>query len=431
MSASFFSVVDYGTIGDGVTDDSTAIQNALNASIGGICYVPSNASYYVNTTLTIPANTTLIFESYTATFIHGCDVTSTHLILLSTNATIKNATINGNYTNVTTFSQAEIAANGANCVIENCFVYNLRNVGISGGFDHCKIRDNFVLGLYSSTIGSYGIWAIVPSSINQEISGNTVTGTYIDAIGVSGVNAKVFNNYIKGCQCNTSIGGGQLAIYPMSANTGFVKVYDNHIGAGGSSISSGIELNGHSKVYNNFITKQKASGIVLQAGNWNIVHDNIVSNCGAEGIVTTSNLAFFEIYDNTCFDDQTIATQTYGVRIEANYNNYYKADNNMCYSNTISNFADQTTNLTNKKVGSNLGNSVMNVLSVGASPYTYTNTRGQIVMLSIYGGTGVSVTANGRSVAYNNGVQVLILPMATAVITYTISPGIDEFGITD
>ena len=52
------SVADFGAVGDGVTDDTTAIQNALNAvGYGGIVYL-SNKRYYV-TGLTIPQYVTL------------------------------------------------------------------------------------------------------------------------------------------------------------------------------------------------------------------------------------------------------------------------------------------------------------------------------------------------------------------------------------
>lgn len=50
------NVKDYGATGDGTTDDTTAIQNAINAAEtanGGIVYLPGGKNYYITSTLTI------------------------------------------------------------------------------------------------------------------------------------------------------------------------------------------------------------------------------------------------------------------------------------------------------------------------------------------------------------------------------------------
>tara|TARA_R110000772_G_scaffold202934_2_gene313183 strand:- start:1 stop:1452 length:1452 start_codon:yes stop_codon:yes gene_type:complete len=73
------NVLDYGAVGDGVTDDSSAIQLALNQQ--GNIYFP-DGTYIVKTTLTVKSNTCL-FGSKNAT-IDGSTPTSI------TNATIFN-----------------------------------------------------------------------------------------------------------------------------------------------------------------------------------------------------------------------------------------------------------------------------------------------------------------------------------------------------
>lgn len=60
------SVRDFGAVGDGVTDDTVAIQAALTAAAGKSVYFPAG-SYAINAALSVPANTYVYAESGTAT----------------------------------------------------------------------------------------------------------------------------------------------------------------------------------------------------------------------------------------------------------------------------------------------------------------------------------------------------------------------------
>ena len=67
------SVTDFGAVGDGVTDDSTAIQAAINyaATLGaGSVYFPYSANgYYIATTLIAKNNVKLYSDHYTSAYI--------------------------------------------------------------------------------------------------------------------------------------------------------------------------------------------------------------------------------------------------------------------------------------------------------------------------------------------------------------------------
>lgn len=72
----FASVRDFGAVGDGITDDASAIQSALDAlkNTGGIIYFPVG-TYLVETPVLFYSNQTLLFENG-AVLLQGAEIDS-------------------------------------------------------------------------------------------------------------------------------------------------------------------------------------------------------------------------------------------------------------------------------------------------------------------------------------------------------------------
>lgn len=79
------SVKDYGAVGDGVTDDGTALQNALNANAGGILYFPKG-KYAGACDLAVYSQTTLIGGGYSDTDIASGGPANPSVFLVCTQA---------------------------------------------------------------------------------------------------------------------------------------------------------------------------------------------------------------------------------------------------------------------------------------------------------------------------------------------------------
>jgi hypothetical protein len=114
------SVKDFGAVGDGTTDDTTAFNNALAASYN--VYVPStNNGYLLTSQITIPANTSLIGQNKQKTkLLHGYNGT---MFNLADGASLFNLYIEGQGATYNGYGVYMSSTNG-NQVIENCRIVN-------------------------------------------------------------------------------------------------------------------------------------------------------------------------------------------------------------------------------------------------------------------------------------------------------------------
>lgn len=192
----------YGAVGDGSTDDTTAIQGAIdavNAAGGGVVYLPKG-TYKVTTFITLKSNVTLEGEGDTSV-IKGVFASATNRIITSsdsvqqTNIKIKNLKVDrtganaqhgihlGGITNleidrVTVYGQGSttcgaIAISGfdgfavnqsVNVKVTNCYLEESNNFGIAfGNVKGGLIANNTFINCYRELIGleAYGASGVV------------------------------------------------------------------------------------------------------------------------------------------------------------------------------------------------------------------------------------------------------------------------------
>lgn len=202
------SVLDYGAVGDGVTDDTTAIQNALAASNNVV--VPSG-TYVVKGTITLAANKALSLNS--STLLKPSSSTNTDPIV---NITGSNAILQGNG-NASLVSQVN-TPNGIVGLFDAAHVNNIFSARVSGltlqgdddatsniiyaesgsqqggtGYTYFTFLDSLVL-----TNGANGIYftAEVNAALISNIIIKYMNVAAFNFVGTASANANVYANTI-------------------------------------------------------------------------------------------------------------------------------------------------------------------------------------------------------------------------------------------
>lgn len=237
---------DYSAVGDGATDDTTAIQNAINAASaagGGIVYLPLG-TYLLVTGLTMKTGVHLlgarglsILKANTAISMVSSSTTS------QTKWSVRDVTFDLN--NITSGTNYGIIIQHNTCdyvTIEGCEFKNYgtgtntrAGIRLVGSYKATKILNNRFLGSAATTQDNgYGVFCEAAAE-GLEIRGNRAEGCFNTfAIWNSGANAA--SNFV--ISSNIIGSYGKYGIYMLGVSHGTVV---NNVVAGTTYVQSGAD----------------------------------------------------------------------------------------------------------------------------------------------------------------------------------------------
>ena len=226
------SVKDFGAVGDGVTDDTAAIQAALDSGAGQVTF--PDGTYLISAQIEPESNQTLLGTGGTLTMVNG---TFDQGVYVDTkpNVRIDGLRIIG-ASGGNSFDQAILVVGSTNVTIENCLIQDIGNeaaspneyghgIEIDGSSVNVKIINNTIKNIKG--FGQFrGDGITVRSSFNTLIQGNTIDtnrrmqiAVIDDAIDVKIISNHLLNGYLAG-----------IDIEPNSVNTtGEITIQGNTI----------------------------------------------------------------------------------------------------------------------------------------------------------------------------------------------------------
>ena len=360
------SVKDFGAVGDGVTDDTAAINLAIaavNGAGGGTVIIPSGTyligAYYItgigagvagivllsNVNLVVYGTVKVKDAVYGAGALYGA--------IRSLDAGISNAsitgsgTIDGNYANqvaslqcsnimlnscvsgITVSGIRSINANGigiqivgttatpaANIKIVNTYVQNARNIGIQvSQFNGLLIDGNYVEGSVDNCIDIYGDnGTTTPTGGNFRITNNHTKGGTVGIFHETIKNGVTANNVIDSA---TSIG---VCLNRINGQPSGITITDNII----SNCPKGARVTGDTGgilICKNFFTGFTSYGVSFQEGgsgstSYVDVRDNFFTPANNTTNIVQGNGAttpFNKVMDNTVNSNGITAAYLYSL----------------------------------------------------------------------------------------------------------------------
>lgn len=367
MTVTVHNVLNYGAVGDGVTDDTAAISAALTAAAGRVLYFPPGT--YLMTSRLRPASYTHVIGAGMGVSIIKRGAALTDELFLPESSAVgvhfSDLTVDGNAGVNTSNTGAELGVShsisNTDCWFERVEIKNFYGLGIGASGARHRIIECVITGLGTTSGSQYGVWFANAASSGVVVRGCTIRNCRQAAIYGGGTGFLIADNLISGNHVETSpTGGGQIS-WGDANGSGVVR--GNRILAGGGDEATGIEVEGIYDgliVEGNYIEEQQNWGIILQqvAGTGPIiVSNNVVKNCGTvgavPGIAVLAGISNFIITGNRCYDDQGTKTQTYGLKIDAGASDNYAVYGNDFQGNLTGAMSDGGTG-TVKQVFGNL-----------------------------------------------------------------------------
>jgi parallel beta-helix repeat protein len=438
-----FNVKDYGATGDGVTNDTVAIQTALTAATAAppsvVLFPPG--TYVVSTQLSVGSGTTL--QGYGATLFKAAGSTG-HVIRVATGAVdakVMGLTINGNKAaNTSGHGIAFVGTllSSQRLLVADCTIINTYQSGIQiNSCKEAKVVSNFI---YDSA--RTGI-EILNSCEDVSITGNHVKRSGSANVAIAGLHILVSNNVLEDAGENPAAPADNVTGY---GETNKYFVINNNVCKNGGN--HGIHLGGNDHVIsNNHVYNPTNDGVFLgnEGGVLDLITGFTISgnrtvdcrrgvnlvNCD-KGTVSGNSISSsseFGVYLDSCSDMAVTGNVIFGstlkgIRLTDSVDSVFS--DNVIKGNLQSGIESSGTCSNNVFSGNNIrGNTLTGIVLGAGESNNYVNGN------SIFGNTPPLNVSSATTDATDNFTDATSSTSVAAAAVVTLPSTSDSLVVTD
>jgi parallel beta-helix repeat protein len=330
----FNNALDYGVVGDGITNDTTALQNAINASANGVLYIPEGI--YLCSQLNLVSNLTVIGAGQNNTIIrsNGTNVASFVVGISTDNVTVQDLQVDFADISSVTATSALGFLNSNFVAILNCKIVKFNKLGIGiNSTRYFWIQNNYIERTTPDAQGVNECMLATDTGSQTTQYGWVQNNICINAGTIWQASYIWFeNNYVLNWRYGAAIALAKqtYVAYNVVLNNYFQT---NYTGLDSDNLPvNGIECYASlNKLEGNIISGASGCGIFVGGKN-NIIKDNICFDNNTYTGLPSPNGAIVLSYNsstynadgaivsgNICFDNAGASgTQQYGLIIGSN-----------------------------------------------------------------------------------------------------------------
>jgi hypothetical protein len=443
----------YGGDSTGVADSTTAFNNCY--SFNSIVYMPKGS--YVISAVTISTSGSIYGDGFGVTSVFAKDATSDVFTVTGSSVTFRDFTIdagptrtNGRYINCTASSSLVtiedvymlhwfygIELNGAEYFLKRVRLVN----GIANNGQAIRI------GLVASP-GSLADVSLVSVNIDNPGGSKPDSGIVIQQCG----DVSLIDCQLQHCKVALRVnpGASQVCASVRAVNSFFDNAGTYGVLVQPQSVSGTVNrmclatcwassAGTNGMLFDTDTVGGSIDGVSITdvecylngtdgirlagAGTINVqVNGGKFAQNGNNGFTALANVTKFKV-ENGRYGPQGSLTGNGndGIQILAGTSDEYQIIGNDCTGNTVAGVVDGGTG-TSKVVSGNLPNPGVIPITVGASPFTFTNNVGSTLSLTVSGGTVSGVLLGAVTVATATNLAIPVPQGQSVQVTYTAAP---------
>lgn len=319
--AAGLNVKDYGAVGDGTTNDYTAIAAAISAASsagGGVVFIP-RGTFITGQTITVPANVNIVGENkYTSILKSNTSGGYSLFSITSSNILLSNFRMEGPAAG--TLNGAANINTCSNVVIRNCSFNNRFLITLLIGNDALATTDCGVVDCHFEGSSSEQIEFIDANYCYADrnyISSAGANGIifFRKTLGAYNVGNRATNNIVRLCRVGITCGGGNktqiLGNQVYSCTQAGITAQVGNVGTSIDGVCSNNQVDGCNAA------DQGHSNYGISASGWTI-NSNISKNCAGTG--AGGNGFYIGGTQNTVVGNKSTNESTNGLYVEGDRN---------------------------------------------------------------------------------------------------------------